>query len=183
MRFPALTILALLWYLAVAFAIGRPGTTQPLPGVRDPRGFYAASVVTPPPAAAPAPDPAELALLVLERAERFTSGAVGPGGITPPEVLAWRVTAQQPDAEQRFARLVISQNGAAAAFGLAGMAYVAPGRLPIARRVIARRATTRVATLRGCVPGTETLGVLLEQLAAREWWPEYLGIDRPKPAT
>ena len=169
MRYPFLSLVSVVWYLAVvALLVRTPHEHAPTA-----KSFVPVAVQVPRQSARLA-DSEELAMRVLMQAKRFTSATVGFGGITPPEVLAWRVIAEREDAEVRFATLAASANLATASFGAAGLAYVAPNRLPGVRRLQAERLELPVATMQGCILADRDFGTLINELETGEWWPAYI---------
>ncbi len=147
MRFHALSALLLAWCIALAALLSQ--SRDAAPRRDDP--------------------PVLVAMQVLARAEVFTSAAVGLDGSTPPEVIAWRIVAQQPDAEARFRGLADSPNLAAAAFGAAGLALVAEHRLPEVRHARRLDLWTPVTTISGCLLDYPPFGSLLDAIAAGRW--------------
>src|SRR2546430_7436308 len=64
--------------------------------------------------------PVDMAINILQNAERFSSAGVGYAGITPNEVMAWRVLFFRADADSTFQNLLETATPAGEPFLLAG---------------------------------------------------------------
>jgi len=123
--------------------------------------------------------PLDIALAILRNAERFSSAGVGVAGITPNEVMAWRVISFRADAESTFLKLLDTGTPAGQLYALAGLRFRNDS-------VFARKASRfkaradQVQTIRGCIGGAATFGELVAEITKGDWVRDYLrGSDYP----
>src|SRR6266566_2054361 len=84
--------------------------------------------------------PVDMAINILQNAERFSSAGVGYAGITPNEVMAWRVLFFRADADSTFQNLLETATPAGQLFagvGIPEASFTGPSnkRLKLAARV------------------------------------------------
>ena len=117
--------------------------------------------------------PVDMAINILQNAERFSSAGVGYAGITPNEVMAWRVLFFRADADSTFQNLLETATPAGQLYALAGLRF----RNDV---VFARAAARfegrldRVQTVRGCIVGASTVGELVAEIRKGDWVRDYL---------
>ena len=111
--------------------------------------------------------------LALRTADHFTSAGIGYAGITPNEVLAWRVVFNRPDADSIFQDLLNSSTIAGQLYALAGLRFT--------NSVAFAKAAARfqgnlglVETIRGCIGSTQPMAELVEDIKQGDWVREFI---------
>src|ERR1051325_11544014 len=66
-------------------------------------------------------DPLSVSIAVLKQSEAFKAAAVGAAGITPNEVLAWRVIFHSPDRYSVFRDVLATGSPSGRLYALAGL--------------------------------------------------------------
>lgn len=154
--------LAVLAYSGALVALARPErATAPAGAAPQPRSSLA------------------LAAQVLGEAEDFSAAQVGYAGVTPPEVLAWRVVLRSDQADSVFRGLIRSGARPAQLYALAGLQFlVQVGKSDSAayRQAVRRIGRSRelVGTQIGCVGSTMPLDSLVRQIDAGLWTREFI---------
>ena len=126
-------------------------------------------------------DPLTLATSVLRASPRFTSATVGYAGMTPNEVLAWRVIFLSPDGQKVFTTLLSTASPAGKLFALAGLRY--GDSLAFVRAASQLRAMGgTVQTVRGCLGGPEAIADIVSTIEQGDWTREFIvGTTIPVP--
>src|SRR5437588_5967700 len=124
---------------------------------------------TPPPAA----QPLDLAIAILRSSERFTSAGIGYAGLTPNEVLAWRVVFHSPDADSIFQNLLGNASVAGQLYALAGLRFNDSNAFAKAAARLRARAG-RVQTIRGCIVGSLTVAEAVREIERGDWTREFI---------
>src|SRR6266576_720063 len=125
-------------------------------------------------------DPVSLSVAVLEQTETFKSSAVGVAGITPNDVLAWRIVFNSPDRDEIFRHILATGSVPGQLYALAGLwfgdakAFVAQARI-----VSSRGGSVRI--VRGCIVSTANVTDLVREIQNGEWTREFLVAGRPVP--
>jgi hypothetical protein len=122
---------------------------------------------------------AQLGLVRLSSARVVTSAAIGAGGTLSPHAEAFRALLAEARARDAFSELVALSNPHAQLYGLAGLTILDnPAAARWARRLMGN--TEEVATMRGCVGGSEGFGRMVSFSEAGKplvWsasWPKEL---------
>src|SRR6266516_85413 len=74
--------------------------------------------------------PLALAVAILRTSDHFTSAGIGYAGVTPNEVLAWRLIFKRPDADSLFQDLLNTATVAGQLYALAGLRFSNSGAFP-----------------------------------------------------
>jgi hypothetical protein len=129
-----------------------------------------------------ASQPLDIAVAILRNAERFSSAGVGYAGLTPNEVMAWRVVFFRGDAESTFKNLLETATPAGQMYALAGLRFGKPDVFTRAATRLEGR-LDRVQTVRGCIGGSETIAELVAEIRKGDWVREYIaGSDIRRPS-
>jgi len=122
-------------------------------------------------------DPLSISIAVLKQSETFKAAAVGEAGITPNEVLAWRVIFNSPDRYAVFRDILATGSRSGRLYALAGLWLGnADDFAAGAKRV--RMQGGMVTTVRGCIVSSESLGGLIDEIMAGDWSREFLSAGR-----
>ena len=134
-------------------------------------------LVAPPsePIALPAASPGDMAVLIQRHAQRFSSAGVGYAGLTPNEVMAWRVIFFRTGGESTFVRLLDDATPAGQLYALAGLRFAFANEELFAKAAarLARR-TDRVHVIRGCIGFEASVAELVAEIRKGEWVRDYL---------
>jgi hypothetical protein len=114
-----------------------------------------------------------LAEAYLATADRLYAAQVGFAGITPPQVLAWRIILQDPGAEAVFRRLLQVGTRPAKVYALAGLEWLESTAYPKAAAQLRAEGGDIQVTI-GCVPSTQPLALVLDQIAEGHWATEFV---------
>ncbi len=120
-----------------------------------------------------------LAAEVLRTAERLQAAQVGYAGMTPVEVLAWRVVLQSEQADSLFRDLLRSGTRPGQLYALAGLRFLVDihrsdvGAYRSASQRLAQ-SRERVPTTIGCILSAAPLGSLVHEIDAGAWTDEFL---------
>jgi len=134
---------------------------QPRPAPHDPQ---------PPDATA---DPVTLAASILFHAGQLSSATAGYSGITPPEVLAWRVIVFSPGADSVFNSLANQASVAGRLYALAGVKVTDPVAFAKLALALQRRGGV-VSTMDGCAMTTERVKDAVAQIDRGDWIRSFL---------
>ena len=115
-----------------------------------------------------AAEPADLALTILQNAPQFSSASVGFAGITPNEVIAWRLLVFRADAESTLLRLLDTATPAGQLYALAGLRFRSTALFAQQAERFKGR-LDQVPTVSGCLGGSATFGELVTQISRGEW--------------
>jgi hypothetical protein len=129
-----------------------------------------------------APQPLDMAVAILRNADRFSSAGVGYAGLTPNEVMAWRVIFFRADAESIFKNLLETATPAGQLYALAGLRF---SNSRVFSRTAARLEGRRdlVQTVRGCIAGRQTFAELVVEIKNGDWVRDYIrGSDTHGPS-
>ena len=126
------------------------------------------------------PQPLAISVAILRTADHFTSAGIGYAGITPNEVLAWRVVFNRPDADSIFHDLLNSSTVAGQLYALAGLRF--------SNSAAFAKAAARfqgnlglVQTIRGCIGSTQTVAEVVQNIRQGDWVREFI-VGRLIPA-
>ncbi len=122
-------------------------------------------------------DPLALSVAVLKHAEWFKGAAVGVAGVTPDEVLAWRVVFSSPDRDEVFRDLLATSSAAGRLYALAGLWFDDANEFAKAAAALRDQGGT-VATLSGCIASTESVRELVHQIESGSWTRSFLMAGR-----
>ena len=121
----------------------------------------------------PTSDPLILAASVLSHAHQLSSARVGVAGITPPEVLAWRVILFSPGADSVFRALATSASLAGRLYALTGLKVTNPVSFDkLAAQLRARGGV--VSTVDGCVMATESISDAISEIDRGDWMRSFV---------
>ena len=120
----------------------------------------------------PGPIGDDIAFAILQDADQFNAAAVGFAGVTPTEVMAWRVIFDRPDAEDEFLRLLDTARPAGQLYALAGL-WMRDSRLFAREAARFRGRSDSVRTFSGCIVGTARFDELVAQISRGEWVREF----------
>jgi len=124
--------------------------------------------------------PADMAIAILRNADRFSSAGVGYAGITPNEVMAWRVIFFRADADSSFQKLLDTATPAGQLYALAGLRFRNDAAFARAAAKFEGR-QDRIQTVRGCIVGTSTVAELVSEIRKGDWVRDYLrGSEFPR---
>jgi len=127
-----------------------------------------------------ASQPVALAVAILQNADRFSSAGVGYAGLTPNEVMAWRVIFFRADAESTFLNLLETSTPAGQLYALAGLRFGNDKAFERAAGRLEER-SDRVQTVRGCIGGASTVAELVAEIRKGDWVRDYvMGSDFPR---
>ena len=118
-------------------------------------------------------DPLALAAAVLRHTDEFASFAVGIGGTTSTQALAWRVIMQSPVADSIFKRLLAVASRPGQLYALAGLRLTdsaAYARGAAYQRFLGGEAST----LFGCIGGSQSVAGILDVMDRGVWTREFL---------
>ena len=101
-------------------------------------------------------DPLSLSVAVLKQSETFKAAAVGVAGITPDEVLAWRVIFSSPNRDEAFRDVLVSGSVAGRLYALAGLRFGDGNEFAAAAKRLKAHGGL-VTTVRGCIVSSESL--------------------------
>ena len=118
-------------------------------------------------------DPLALSVAVLKQAESFKAAAVGVAGVTPNEVLAWRVIFNSPGRDEVFRDLLATGSPSGRLYALAGLWFEDANEFATAATAVRAQGGT-VTTVRGCIATTESLRELVHQIESGSWSREFL---------
>src|SRR5438105_4655723 len=118
-------------------------------------------------------DPLALSVAVLKHAESFKGAAVGVVGVTPNEVLAWRVLFSSPDRDEVFRDLLSTGSLAGRLYALAGLWFEDANEFATAATALRDQGGT-VVTVSGCIASTESVRELVHQIQSGSWTREFL---------
>ena len=127
--------------------------------------------LTPPPERVELPHPvkpADLAVTVVRNAEQFSSASVGYAGVTPNEVIAWRVLAFRADAETTFLKLLDTATPAGQLYALAGLRFRSTALFTREAKRFKNR-SDEVPTVSGCMGWSARFDELVAQIGRGEW--------------
>jgi hypothetical protein len=122
-------------------------------------------------------DPLALSIAVLKQSESFKASAVGIAGITPNEVLAWRVVFNSPNRDEAFQSIIASGSISGQLYALAGLWFGDATQFAAALKVVSRRGGA-VQTLKGCIGGSQPLSELLREIQTGSWSTDFLSAGR-----
>jgi hypothetical protein len=120
-----------------------------------------------------APRPVAMAEAYLGAADRLYAVQVGYAGTTPPQVLAWRIILENPDADVVFQRLLQTGTRPAKVYALAGLEWLHSPAFPAASARLRAEGGDVDVTI-GCVPSTESLSGILDEVAQGHWAAEFI---------
>ena len=115
-----------------------------------------------------AAEPADLAVTILQSAPQFNSASVGYAGMTPNEVIAWRVLVFRTDAESTLVMLLDTATPAGQLYALAGLRFRSAALFAREAQRFKNR-TDQVQTLSGCIGGSARFDELVAQIGRGEW--------------
>ena len=158
----------------------------PLAGIAWSFGVIAL-ILTPGLMAPPAPiqgtsnqDPLSLSIAVLKESDIFNSSAVGVAGVTPNEVLAWRVVFNSPNRDEVFQDILASGSVPAQLYALAGL-WFGDAQPFVSGTRIMRSQHGLVRTMRGCIVSTERVSDVVREIQLGSWSREFLAAGRLVP--
>jgi hypothetical protein len=122
-------------------------------------------------------DPLALSVAELKQAESFKAAAVGIAGVTPNEVLAWRVVFSSPERDEIFRDLLANGSPSGRLYALAGLWFGDANEFVTAAMALRAQGGT-VTTVRGCIASTESVGELVHQIEGGSWSREFLTAGR-----
>ena len=161
-----LQVVALLWFLALAVVVPArprmPLAVQP----KDTRAVPSETTLF-------APVPVGLAESVLAKAERLYAVQVGYAGITPPEALAWRIIARDPDGRRIFEGLLGVPSRPARVYALIGLKWLRAPSYSAAAAALRQQGGSIDITI-GCIGSSEPLDRLLDQIDGGRWGAEFM---------
>ncbi len=130
-----------------------------------------------------APHPLAIAVAILRTADHFTSAGIGYAGITPNEVLAWRVIFNRPDADSIFEDLLNTATVAGQLYALAGLRFSNSGAFPKAASRLQGNLGI-VQTIHGCIVSTQTVAEVVREIRQGDWVREFVAgrLIPPKPS-
>jgi len=130
-----------------------------------------------------APHPLAIAVAILRTSDHFTSAGIGYAGITPNEVLAWRVIFNRPDADSIFEDLLNTATVAGQLYALAGLRFSNSGAFPKAASGLQGNLGL-VQTIHGCIVGTQTVAEVVREIRQGDWVREFVAgrLIPPKPS-
>ena len=134
-------------------------------------------LVAPVSAAAGTQDPLSVSIAVLKQSETFKAAAVGEAGITPNEVLAWRVIFNSPDRYLVFRDILATGSRSGRLYALAGLWFGSADEFAAGAKKL-RMEGGKMMTLRGCIVSSESLGGLIDEITAGDWSREFLAAGR-----
>ena len=159
-------LIAILAYSAAVLLIARPVAYSPSPvpaeQVRKPRTVQLA-----------------LAGEVIRGAVAFNAAQVGFAGITPTEVLAWRVILQSPGRDSVFRDLLETATSAGQLYALAGLRYglyvvgTDSSEYWSASARLSRKSQWVLTTI-GCIGSRAPLNELVKQIDSGSWTSEFI---------
>jgi hypothetical protein len=117
--------------------------------------------------------PLALAIAVLRTSDHFTSAGIGYTGITPNEVLAWRVIFNRPDADSIFQDLLNTSTAAGQLYALAGLRFSNSGAFSKAAARLQGKLSL-VQTVRGCIVSTQTVAEVVGEIRQGDWVREFI---------
>jgi hypothetical protein len=124
--------------------------------------------------------PVDMALTILQSAQSFNSAGIGYAGLTPNEVMAWRVVFFRADAESTFLNLLETATPAGQLYALAGLRFRNDDAFERAAARLEGR-LDRVQTIRGCIGGAATVAELVAEIRKGDWVRDYLrGSELPR---
>ncbi len=119
------------------------------------------------------PQPLGIAVAILRTSDHFTSAGIGYAGVTPTEVLAWRVIFNRPDADSIFQDLLNTATVAGQVYALAGLRFSNSGAFTKAAAHLQGNLGL-VRTIRGCIVSTQTVAELVEDIRQGDWVREFI---------
>ena len=159
-------LIAILAYSAAVLLIARPAAPSPSPvpagQFRGPRTLQLA-----------------LAEEVIRSAVAFNAAQIGFGGITPTEVLAWRVILQSPGRDSVFRDLIETATPAGQLYALAGLRYglyvVGTDSMEYwSASTRLSRNSALVLTTSGCIVSRAPVSELVKQIDTGSWTSEFI---------
>ena len=126
-----------------------------------------------PPAVSGGPQPLALAVAMLRTSDHFMSAGIGYAGVTPNEVLAWRVIFNRPDADSIFQDLLSTSTVAGQLYALAGLRFSNSGAFPKAAARLQGNLGL-VQTIRGCIVSTETVAEVVADIRQGDWVRDFI---------
>ena len=119
------------------------------------------------------PQSLAIAVAILRTSDHFTSAGIGYAGITPNEVLAWRVIFNRPDADRIFQDVLNTATVAGQVYALAGLRFSNSGAFTKAAARLQGNLGL-VQTIRGCIVSTQTVAELVEDIRQGDWVREFI---------
>ncbi|HYU22429.1 MAG TPA: hypothetical protein VEM60_04750 [Candidatus Dormibacteraeota bacterium] len=111
---------------------------------------------------------ADLAVTILQNAEQFSSASVGYAGMTPNEVIAWRVIAFRADAESTFLKLLDTATPAGQLYALAGLRFRSNALFTREAEQFKSR-SDKVHIISGCIVWSTPFDEIVTQIGRGEW--------------
>jgi hypothetical protein len=131
--------------------------------------LHGATICTLPPPKVGASDQAlALAAGVLRATDALYASRVGFAGITPPEVLSWRLIARSPEADSVFENLLVTGSRPARLYGMAWFHR----RQPAVYQTMAARERAEggsVVTMSGCEVERRSIITVLDEMNRGDW--------------
>jgi len=160
-------LVAILAYSATVLLIARPAVNAPSPSPME-HPLRKSRILQ-----------LSLAAEVLRSAYAFNAAQVGYGGITPTEVLAWRVIVQSPTRDSLFRDLLMTGTLAGQLYALAGLRYdlyVVGSDSSAYWSASARlhRNFQWVPTAIGCIGGSSMQNELAKEIDSGSWTREFI---------
>ena len=122
-------------------------------------------------------DPLSVSIAVLKQSEAFKAAAVGEAGITPNEVLAWRVIFHSPDRYSVFRDVLATGSPSGRLYALAGLWFGNAAEFAAGAQKL-RTEGGMITTARGCIVSSESLDGLIDEITAGDWSREFLAAGR-----
>jgi len=117
--------------------------------------------------------PIQLAAATLRFAESFDAAQVGFAGITPPEVLAWRIILQNPHRDSIFTTILSDASRPGQLYALAGLYFTDRAAYYRAARDQRRRGGDISSTI-GCIGAQRSVTSIIEEMDKGWWTQEFL---------
>jgi len=122
-------------------------------------------------------DPLSLSIAVLKQSETFKASTLGEAGITPNEVLAWRLIFNSPSRDEVFRDILTTGSPSGRLYALAGLWFGDANEFRVSAKALGTRSGT-VTTVRGCIVSSEPLRELIREIESGSWSREFLAAGR-----